>query len=488
MSTSTVIIGNGMAGSRLAALLRERDPRCQLVIFGDEPGRAYNRILLSDVLAGKLDHDDIALAEPSGAIDLRTGVSVVEIDRVNRVVVADDGSRTRYDKLILATGSRALVPPIQGLRKPDGELVEGAITFRTMGDCRQIVQEAGNAKRAVVLGGGLLGLEAARGLARRGLAVDVVHLGGHLMERQLDSGASQILIDTLEELGVTIHLEAFTKEIVGTDRVESVLLENGTEIPADLLVVACGVRPETALAEQAGLQVERGVIVDDWMRTSDLRIYAIGDCAEHRGMVYGFVAPAWEQAQVVADVITGGATRYFGSRLVTRLKASGVDLASMGDPHSTAADDSSAEVLTFADPARRTYSKVVIRDRRLVGAIFLGDTPTVGLVTQLFDRGDLVPNDPRALLFPVSAGAGSPQSDVAEMSAGTTVCRCNTVTAGTIVRAWLEGARTVPEVASVTRATTGCGGCRGTVEEFLSYLAAETADVAGAVEAEEVVA
>lgn len=482
---STVIIGNGMAGSRLAALLRERDPRCQLVIFGDEPGRAYNRILLSDVLAGKLDHDDIALAEPSGAIDLRTGVSVVEIDRANRMVIADDGSRTRYDKLILATGSRALVPPIAGLRRDDGELVEGAVAFRTMGDCRQIIEQAGTAKRAVVLGGGLLGLEAARGLARRGLAVDVVHLGGHLMERQLDSEASQILINTLEELGVTIHLEASTKEIVGTDRVESVRLENGTELPTDLLVVACGVRPETALAEQAGLQVERGVIVDDWMRTSDLRIYAIGDCAEHRGMVYGFVAPAWEQAQVVADVITGGATRYFGSRLVTRLKASGVDLASMGNPHTAdPAGSDEAEVLTFADPARRTYSKVVIRDRRLVGAIFLGDTPTVGLVTQLFDRGDLVPNDPRALLFPVSAGGSGQQSSVAEMAAGTTVCRCNTVTAGTIVRAWLEGARTVPDVASATRATTGCGGCRGTVEEFLSYLASETADV----EAEEVVA
>lgn len=487
MSKVTVIIGNGMAGSRLASLLRERDPRCQLVIFGDEPGRAYNRILLSDVLAGKLDHDDIALAEPSGAIDLRTGVSVVEIDRTNRVVIADDGSRTRYDKLILATGSQALVPPIQGLRDADGELIEGAITFRTMDDCRQIIDQAGNAKRAVVLGGGLLGLEAARGLARRGLAVEVVHLGGHLMERQLDPAASEILIQTLEELGVTIHLEAFTKEIVGSDRVESVRLENGTEIPADLLVVACGVRPDTALAERAGLQVERGVIVDDWMRTSDLRIYAIGDCAEHRGTVYGFVAPAWEQAQVVADVITGGATRYFGSRLVTRLKASGVDLASLGDPHSTGSDDS-AEVLTFADPARRTYSKVVIRDRRLVGAIFLGDTPTVGLATQLFDRGDVVPNDPRALLFPVSAGGSSPRGGAADMAAGTTVCRCNTVTAGTIVRAWLEGARTVPEVASVTRATTGCGGCRGTVEEFLSYLASETVDAVGTVEAEEVVA
>lgn len=464
----TVVVGNGMAGARLAVELRERDPQRRIVVFGAEPGRAYNRILLSEVLAGSVEDDTISLAGPSGAIDLRTGVAVTAIDRANRQVLDDAGGRTRYDTLVLATGSRAVVPPIPGLVDEQGALAENAATFRTLSDCRRIAAWAKDARRAVVLGGGLLGLEAARGLARRGLRVDVVHLADKLMERQLDVDASRMLTRTLEELGVVVHLEARTVAVTGDGRVRGVRLDNGVELPADLLVVACGVRPETGLAADAGLPVRQGVLVDDRMRTADERIYAIGDCAEHRGKVYGLVAPAWEQAQVAATAITGGSSVYAGSRLVTRLKASGVDLASLGDPHFA---DDSAEVVTFADPARRTYSKVVIRDRRLVGAIFLGDNPAVGLVTQLFDRDDVVPADPKSLLFP-GAGTRAPDSEAAAgATADSLLCRCNTVTAGRVVRAWLDGARTVPEVAASTRATTGCGGCRSTVEGFLSYLA-----------------
>lgn len=469
---SVVVIGNGMAGARFAAELRAREPRRPIVVFGAEPGRAYNRILLSDLLAGKLAEDDLALSEPPGALDLRTGVNVLAIDPATRTVLADDGSRTRYDALVLATGGRAVVPPIDGVWRDEETLLAGAATFRTLADCRQIVSGASTARDVVVLGGGVLGLEAARGLAGRGLNVQVVHARGHLMERQLDVNASRILVETLAELGVSVRLDAVTEAIVGADRVRGVRLEDGTQLPADLLVIACGVRPNPDLAVKAGLQVNRGVVVDDRMRTSDPAIYAIGDCAEHRGRVYGLVAPAWEQAKVAADVICGIGGAYAGSRLVTRLKASGVDLAAMGDPHG---DDEADEVVTFADPARRTYQKVVIRNGRLIAAILLGDNPTVGTLTQVFDRASVVPADPRSLLFGGGARSGAAQSGAAgALSAASVVCECNGVTAGAIARAWVRGARTATEVATTTRASTGCGSCRNTIEEFIGSLGADS--------------
>lgn len=470
--TRVVVIGNGMAGARFAAELRSLDPRCHITVFGAEPTAAYNRILLSELLAGKVDEDDLALSEPAGVVDRRDGVAVTEIDRDARLVIADDGSRTRYDALVLATGSIPFVPPIAGLTRPGGTLVNGAALFRNVEDCRRILSIAASARRAVVLGGGLLGLEAARGLALRGLEVEILHARRHLMERQIDPDASRVLTRTLRDLGVTVRLSAVTEEVVtdADDRVRGVLLDDDTEVAADLLVVACGVRPDTTLAQRIGLDLGRGVIVDDRMRTSDPAIYAIGDCAEHRGTVYGLVAPAWDQARVAAEAISGGAAAYTGSRVVTRLKAAGVDLASMGDPHIDAETDASAEVVTFADPARATYQKVVIRDSRLVGAIMIGDNPTVGTVTQLFDRDALVPGDPRSLLF---GGTGGESASVASLTAGSTVCRCNGVSAGSIVRAWLAGARSVPDVATATRASTGCGSCRDTIEDFVAHLADE---------------
>lgn len=454
---SICVIGNGMAGSRLAVELRQRDPKCSIVVFGAEHGPAYNRIMLSDVLAGKVSDEDLTLAEPTGAIDRRDGVAVVEIDRTSRTVIGDDGSRTRYDKLVLATGSQAIMPPIDGLR-------EHAHVFRTLDDCQRIVANAEAGRRVVVLGGGLLGLEAARGLAGRGLSVTVVHLGPHLMERQLDPDASRFLTDTLDELGVVVHMEACTTDVTA----EGVRLADGTWIPADLVVAACGVRPDVGLAVEAGLEARNGIVVDDQMRTSDPAVFAIGDCAEHRGTTYGLVAPAWEQARVVAEVMTGGTARYDGSRIVTRLKANGIDLASIGDPHIV---DDLAEVVTFADPARNRYQKVVIRDGRLVGAIFLGDNPTVGMVTQLYDRDELVPNDPRSLLFERGTGPSSPAG--VAVSASSVACRCNGVTAGDVVRAWLRGARTTDQVSEATRSGTGCGGCRDTIEGFIAHLASE---------------
>jgi assimilatory nitrate reductase electron transfer subunit len=463
---SVVVVGYGMAGARFVAELRQRDPRRTITVFGAEATRSYNRILLSDVLAGKLSDEDVPLAEPDGPLDLRVGVEVIDVDPVGRVVVSDDGRRTRYDTLVLATGSLPMVPPVDGLTRPGGTLVEGAATFRTLDDCRKIVAAASTAQRAIVLGGGLLGLEAARGLAMRGLQVEVLHPRRHLMERQLDGDASQLLVATLANLGVTVRSNAVATEILGTERVEGMLLEDGTELAADLLVIACGVRPQTAVAERAGVELGRGVVVDDRMRTSDPHIYAIGDCSEHRGVSYGFVAPAWEQARVAAEVICGGTSRYLGSRQVARLKANGIDLATLGNPH---LDDERAEVVTFTDVARGTYQKVVIRDQRLVGAILLGDNPTVGTVTQVFDRDLPVPDDPRSLLFGSAGGESA-------ISSASTLCSCNGVTAGAIVRAWMGGARTTADVVTATRASTGCGTCHDVIDSYVTSLAEDSAE------------
>lgn len=483
-----VVVGNGMAGSRLVHELRRRDSasRWQVTVIGDEPHAAYNRILLSNVLAGTATATSINLAAPQSSVDehvdIVTGVAVVDIDRTARVVTTDDGRRIGYDTLVLATGSRAVVPPIDGLRQPDGSLIQGAAVFRTLDDCDRILELARTATRAVVLGGGLLGLEAARGLAGRGLAIDLVHREPFLMERQLDGVAGAVLARTVHNLGVRVHVDAAATGIRGDDAFEALVFDSGVELPADLLVVACGVVPETALARASGLDVDRGVVVDDCMRTSDPHVYAIGECAQHAGQVYGLVAPAWEQAAVLADVLTGDgdAARYCGSRLVTRLKAAGVELAAMGEVDIDVASSlagGDAEVLQFVDPVRGTYKKVVIRDGRITGAILLGDVTTAGTVMQLFDRGALAPPDRLTLLFS-GLGGTDPTETPARIPDRATVCRCNGVTKGAITTCWLAGARTTHAIAERTRATTGCGTCLDTVEGIVGWLAASSgADV-----------
>jgi assimilatory nitrate reductase electron transfer subunit len=327
-----------------------------------------------------------------------------------------------------------------------------------------------------VLGGGLLGLEAARGLAGRGLAVTVLHFAGHLMERQLDAGAGAVLRRTLGALGVEVLLGTTVTGLTGEGPLEAVRLSDGSTLDTDLLVIACGVRPEVGLARAAGLDVEGGVVVDDALRSvTDPRVYAIGECAQHAGQVYGLVAPAWEQARVAADRVTGAdpAARYAGSRVVTRLKAAGVDLAAMGETDVSAEDDpdGGAEVVQFSDPARGTYKKVVLRGGRVTGAILLGQIDTVGTVTQLFDRGGPAPSNRLSLLFAGHAAPARAESP-ALMPDRAVVCQCNGVTKGAITACVLGGARTVADIARGTRATTGCGGCRDTVEGIADWLAA----------------
>jgi assimilatory nitrate reductase electron transfer subunit len=446
------VIGYGMAGARLAGELRSRCADVKVTAFGAEPHRAYNRILLSNLLAGKSGEDDLMLAEPASGVDVRVGVPVTAIDPDRRLVRTTDDER-EYDAIVLATGSRAIVPPL-------GDL-DDVLVFRTLDDCRRIVAAAEGARTVIVLGGGLLGIEAARGLAGRGLDVTVVHAAGHLMERQLDPDGGAVLTGTLSRLGIDVHVDALATGW----RDGALHLADGRSLTADLLVVACGVRPETSLASAAGLRVGRGIVVDDAMRTSAEGVYAIGDCAEHRGTVYGLVGPAWEQAAVVADRLTGGASEYRGSRLVTRLKASGIDLAAMGSL------DGGGEVLTFADPYRGTYARLVVRDDRLAGAVLLGDNPTVGTVVQLYDRGGQVPADRRSLLLGRAIGGDVvPAASPALMPDQAVVCRCNTVTKGRITAAWQAGARSVGEIATATRATTGCGGCADAVGGILDWL------------------
>ncbi len=463
VTTRVVVVGNGMAGARVVDELCRRDDDVHITVFGAESRPAYNRVLLSDVLAGKRGYDDIDLTSAPGRVVQRLGTSVASIDRAARTVLADDGTTTPYDALVLATGSTALVPPVQGIAGPDGRLLEGVHVFRTLDDCEAISAAAGRASRAVVVGGGLLGLEAARGLLRSGLQVDVVHGAGHLMETQLDPTGGAVLRRAVEALGVGVHLGSFASGVTGGRRVTGVRLADGRQVAAELVVLACGIRPQVNLARAAGLQLGRAVLVDDLMRSDDPRVYAIGECAQHRDQVYGLVAPAWEQAAVVADVLTGRTARYTGSRLVTRLKAMDLDVAAMGETAPEPADTGDGlEVLSFADPARHVYKKLVVRDGVVTGAILLGDLSTVGPVTQAFDRASPLPADRLHLMF---SGLGPATAvDPALLEDDALVCTCNQVTAGGIRS---SGGRSVAEVAFATRATTGCGSCRGLVEALL---------------------
>ncbi|MBB5871512.1 assimilatory nitrate reductase electron transfer subunit [Allocatelliglobosispora scoriae] len=466
-----VVVGYGMAGARCAAELRALGS-VKVTVLGAEQHQAYNRILLSSLLAGKVTEAGIALAD--GGVDAELGTEVTAIDTAGKTVTTADGELHDYDHLVLATGSHAWIPPLPGI-DPD-DLPDRVSVFRTLDDCRRILADAEGAERALVLGGGLLGLEAARGLAARGLAVEVVHPMGFLMERQLDNGASEVLVATLAGHGIGVHLEAMGASFAQTPDGVVLTLTDGRELRADLLVLACGVRPETSLARAAGLTVDRGVVVDDRMRTSDPDISAIGDCAQHREGLSGLVAPAWAQASVVARILTGTDPDaiYRAAPLITRLKATGIDLAAMG---TLSGDDCSAhtEDLRFADPSRGTYARLRIRDGRVTGAVLLGDNPSVGQVIQLFDRGAQVPADRRALLLGRTLGGSDAVEAVtpALMPDAATVCQCNTVTKGAIIRAWQGGAHDIADVAACTRATTGCGSCVDAVGGILGWLATQ---------------
>ncbi|MEU4806202.1 FAD-dependent oxidoreductase [Actinosynnema sp. NPDC023587] len=472
-----VVVGYGMAGARLAEEIRDRDPdgvRVALTVVGAEPHPAYNRVLLSNVLAGGVDVDAVRLHEPDwghrSGVDLRIGTAAVRVDRAARVVELADGQALPYDALVLATGSVPRLPPVPGLFGPDGGLSDGVAVFRDLDDCLRILAAARPGAPVAVLGGGLLGLEAARGLVGRGNLVTVVHPLGHPMERQLDPGAGRVLADALGRTGVEFR---FGRSARGYTPGVGLELDDGTAVPAELLVVATGVRPEAGLARACGLAVEQGIVVDDALRTTDPRIHALGDCAQHRGTVNGLVQPAWEQATVLAALLTGAdpGIRYRGTPVVTRLKARGIDLTSLGEVH-VEPDEPGVEVLRVEDPTRGRYAKIVLRDNLVVGAVLLGVPDAAATVTQLFDQGMPAPDDRLALLLGRALVTGPTGSTApADLPGTTLVCRCNTVRKEQLVTAWNTGARAVGALALATRATTGCGTCLDVVTAIADWLA-----------------
>jgi len=441
----TVVVGAGMAAARLAdELAASGSP---VTVLGDEPHPPYNRILLSAVLEGTHDPDAIALPlHPD--VDLRRDSRVVELHTADREVELADRSRVPYDALVLATGSIPTLPPVRGLVRLDGRLHERVHAFRSLEDCRRLGAAVPGARTAVVVGGGLLGLQVARALARRGLEVEVVEGGEHLLRSQVDAKAGAILARDLRRLGTSVYTGARATRL--TD--EGLVLDNGVLLPTDLVVLTAGGRPSTALARRAGLEVRRGVVVDHELRTSDPHVHAIGDCAQHRDQVTGFVPPAWEQAGLLARLLTGSTIRYDGARTVARLRATDLDVAVLGDPERT-----EGQVVEVTNPVVGSHRKLVVRDGVIVAATLVGDLSRIGLITQHYDRGTVLgPAEPGALLM-----ADRPVQP-AYLADDTEVCACAGVTAGRLRRcASLEEAR------ASTRATTGCGGCADTVRSLL---------------------
>ncbi len=474
-----VVIGNGMAGARAVEeiLRRNGGERFEITVFGEEPGGSYNRVLLSEVLLGARQERDVALHPLTWYVEngvrLHVGERATRVDREHRVVYGARGSRIPYDLLLLATGSRAAVPAVEGLRGPGGALRPGVFVFRTLEDCRRMRAHAGRCRTAVVIGGGLLGLEAARGLREHGLEVHVVHRGTRLMDRQLDAAAAGILRGAIEKLGVKVHLERRTAGVLGETVVSGVRFEDGAELPCEMVVLACGVQPNVELARGCGLPVDRAILVDDQLRTADPHIVAVGECVQHRGEVYGLVAPLWEQAAVLADHLTGHRPDavYCGSRTVAKLKVMGIELAAMGEVEPRDAGD---EVVQYVEARRGIYKKLLVRDGKLAGAILLGDPARAPYLIQAFERGTPLPHERAELLFNLG-GADSGQS-VLEMPDAATVCHCNGVTKGDLRECVLSGACGLHAVVQATRAGTGCGSCKPLVKELVDRFAREGAE------------
>ena len=479
-----LIVGTGMAGSRLAEDLVAQDGHrsWEITTVGDELDEPYNRILLSDVLAGHHRPEDLNLLPPGGFAADRVqqirGARVMNIHRSSRTAHLDNHTVLRYDHLVLATGSQPVLPALPGLRQVDGSLHPQCFAFRTLADCRGIMAAAGRAQRAVVIGGGLLGLEAARGLLGRGLEVEILHMGPWLMDSQLDSEAGEVLARTVTAMGIQPYVEARAKSIESDSdgRLVGVRVSDGHLLDCDLVVFAAGVASNTRLARQARLAVGRGVTVDRCLTSvTDSSISAIGDCAEVDGVVLGLVGPAWEQASIVCTRLldSSSTATYTGSRVVTRLKASGIDMAAMGEAGPMPADSSGdLEVLSYSDYSRGVYKKIVLRAGRVVGAILLGDVATVGNLALAMDRGTVVPSNRLPLLFAGLSSADGFPEDALTAPDEATLCHCNNVDHGAVRRAIDDGADDVRAVAQATRATTGCGTCVRSVQALLADMPA----------------
>ena len=468
-----VLIGNGMAGVRtLEEILKLTPDMYDITVFGAEPHPNYNRIMLSPVLAGEKTIDDIVLNDrqwyEDNGITLHTGDPVTRIDRVGRKVIAESGDETPYDRLLVATGSNPFIIPVPGHEK------EGVIGFRDIADVDTMLAAAKSGKKVVVIGGGLLGLEAANGLMKNGMDVSVVHLMDSLMERQLDKPASALLKASLEERGLTFLMEAQTAEITGNGKVQGVKFADGSEVEADLVVMAVGIRPNFSLTQDAGIHCERGIVVSDIMQTFDPRVYAVGECVQHRGTCYGLVAPLFEQAKVAANHLANlGIARYEGSVTSTKLKVTGIDLFSAGEFNEEEGD----ETLVFQDPSAGVYKKLVLKDNVIKGAVMYGDTLDGTWYFQLLREGTDVSAFRKTILFGQhdlgDAGHGD-ETRIASLGPEAEICGCNGVCKGEIVDAIVKkGLFTLEDVRAHTKASSSCGSCTGLVESILSSTVGE---------------
>ncbi len=469
MKEKLVVIGNGMAGIRaVEELLKIAPDTYEISVFGAEPYGNYNRIMLSPVLAGEKTIDEIMLNDEQWYVDngitLHKGKEVTEIDRVNRKVISADGTTEEYDRLLIATGSSPFIISVPG------HDLEGVVPFRDIQDVNQMLDAASKHKHAVVIGGGLLGLEAANGLKEQGMNVTVVHLMDSLMERQLDQPASAMLKSSLEERGLQFILEAQTEAILGKDRVEKVRFKDGTEIYTDLVVMAVGIRPDFTLAEKAGIHCERGIVVNDTMQTFDPRVYSVGECVQHRGQTYGLVAPLFEMARVCANHLgQHGIGRYEGTVTSTKLKVTGIDLFSAGDFNG----DENTESLVFQDAARGVYRKLVVQDNRIKGAVMYGDTIDGAWYFDLMrDETDISDFRDKLLFGQAHLGDSGHGEEhrVISLSDNAEVCGCNGVCKGDIVKAITEKKLfTLEDVRAHTKASSSCGSCTGMVEALLAH-------------------
>ena len=469
-----VVVGNGMAGIRaLEELLKIAPDLYDVTVFGAEPHPNYNRILLSPVLAGEQTIDEIILNPLSWyaehGITLHTGKKVAKVDRIKRIVVAEDGTEAAYDRLLLATGSNPFILPVPGKE------LQGVITYRDIADTEAMIEAAKSYRRAVVIGGGLLGLEAANGLMLRGMDVTVVHIMPWLMERQLDDAAGQLLQRSLEARGIRFEIGANTEALIADNsgRVMCVKFKDGREIPADLVVMAAGIRPNTTLAEAMGLHCSRGIVVSDTLQTmTDPRIYAVGECAAHRGIAYGLVAPLFEQGKVCATHLAEfGIGRYTGSTTSTKLKVTGIDLFSAGQFQG----GDGFEQIVLNDPFGGVYKKLVIKDDKLVGACLYGDTVDGSWYFKLMREGRRIADIRDKLMFGesnIGDTGHEGNTRAAAMADSDEVCGCNGVNKGAICKAIKDkGLFTLDEVRKQTKASASCGSCTGLVEQLLMFTA-----------------
>ena len=459
-----LVVGNGMAGMACVDEILKRNSDFDITVFSEEPYVNYNRILLSSVLAGEKSPEDIYINSlewyQKNKITLHLSEKIVDVDSENKVIHSEKGLSFSYDTLLFATGSNPFIPPIDGVRK------KGVYVFRNMADTNNILEHCKTAKKAVVIGGGLLGLEAARGLLNQGQKVTVVHIMDRLMDVQLDAIGGQFLKREIEKLGIEVLLNKNTERIMGDDSVDGVLFKDGSIVEADIVVIACGIRPNVELAKKAGLKVNRGIVVNDFMETSNADIFAIGECVEHREKVYGLVAPLYEQGKVLAATITGNkGSIYEGSTLATKLKVMGIELFSAGDYKAEEADK---EVISYQDHGFGIYKKVVVHQERVIGTILIGDASDANRMLEMMRKKERIDEKRHRLLFDTPPAVPGSPTDVMSRPDSDTICGCIGVSKGQIVTAIREnGLKTISAVKSCTKASTGCGTCACLVQDIL---------------------